>query len=63
MGSNAPYGYKKDAIGRLAILEEEQEVVELIFRLFTFDGYSRSQIANYLTDNHFITPSVSAVKY
>jgi site-specific DNA recombinase len=63
MGPNTPYGYMKDANWRLAILDEEKDVVELIFRLFTLDGLSRSQIANYLTENHIITPGVSAVKY
>ena len=48
-GGQAPYGYALDN-GALVVNEDEAEVIRLIFKLFTKDGYSMNRIAKYLND-------------
>lgn len=53
IGNYAPYGYKKIKIGKdntLEIIEEEAEVVRMIFRLYVEEQLTPYQIATRLTD-------------
>ncbi len=46
-----PYGYRRDTVGKhpsLLPIEEEAEIVRLIFRLYTHDGLGSQQIAERL---------------
>ena len=52
IGNYAPYGYRKTKIGKdhtLEIVEEEAEVVRMIFDLYTKEGVTPGRIANRLT--------------
>lgn len=49
-------GYKKGSNGKLEIIEEEAEIVRLIYSLF-IKGKTASSIANYLTRNNIPTPT------
>ena len=51
LGTRPPYGYKKVKVGKdhtLEIVEEEAEVVRLIFDMYTKEGLTRGIIANRL---------------
>lgn len=51
IGNYAPYGYKKIKVGKdhtLEIIEEEAEIVRLIFDLYTKEGLTPGRIANKL---------------
>jgi len=63
MGANTPYGYQKDPKGHLIRLDEEAEVVERIFSLFTVENRSPQGIAEILTEREILSPDASAVKH
>ena len=53
IGNYAPYGYKKVKMGKdhtLEVIEEEAEVVRLIFDLYTKEGLTPGRIAKHLTE-------------
>ena len=60
MQETLPYrhflGYRKGADGLPEIVEEEADVVRLIYRLF-LEGKTPFGIAKFLIDQHFPTPS------
>lgn len=56
-----PYGYKLDN-GQLVIDEAQAEVVRLIFRLYTVEGWSIRAIAEKLTTDRVPTPADSNPK-
>ncbi len=49
-------GYDK-VDGKIAINEEEAEVVRLIYKLFLRDGWTRTAIADYLNENGYKKPT------
>lgn len=55
-------GYTKDINGNLIIEEKEAEIVKLIFKLY-IDGYSLSNIKNYLQDNGIKTLKGNSIWY
>lgn len=59
----APFGYKKNRELRLEVLNEEAEVVKMIFNKFLFDRMSVQQIASYLSKNKYQSPEASAITY
>lgn len=58
IGAFAPYGYRKDPDrkGHLLIVEEEAEVVRMIFALYN-QGIGRTQIARTLNERNIPSPS------
>ncbi len=59
IGQYAPYGYKKIKIGKdhtLEIVEEEAEVVRLIFDLYTNEGFAPGGIAKKLNEMNIKAP-------
>lgn len=48
-------GYKKGPNGEIAIDEEESAVVQKIYELFLYKGYTSTSIAKYLNDHHVPT--------
>lgn len=62
MGGSAPYGYRKNSEKQPVILQEEAEVVESIFDYFVRLRWTSHRIAQYLTENKFLSPDASAVK-
>jgi hypothetical protein len=63
MGANTPFGYQKDTNGHLIRLDEEAEVVEQIFALFTIENRSPQGIAEILTEKEILSPDASAIKF
>jgi site-specific DNA recombinase len=63
MGSNAIFGYRKDADKKLVVLQEEAETVNLIFDMFANQKQSTQYIADYLADQQIPSPDASAVKH
>jgi len=63
MGTGAPFGYAKDSFKRLVLLEEEVKTVQLIFDLYVQQKKSVYEIAEYLSENKYLTPEASSVKY
>lgn len=61
MGSNAPYGYRKNKEKKLVIFPAESKYIQLIFDKFVNERYSAQQIADYLTRMEVPSPEVSAV--
>ncbi len=61
MGAVAPYGFIKDAEGRLARLDPEAQCVERIFELFVREQMSTQGIATLLTKEGVLSPAASAV--
>lgn len=61
MGPNAPFGYRKDELGRLELLEEEARVVQDIFNYFVINKYTPQRIANILKEQEILTPDISAI--
>ena len=62
MGTHPRFGYKKDEDGRLAILEEEAEIVRRIFSMFVVEKISVQKIADKLTEDEILSPDASAIK-
>lgn len=63
IGNYAPYGYKKIKIGKdhtLEIVEDEAEIVRLIFKLYTEDGLTPFRIANRLNEMGVAAPRGAA---
>lgn len=53
IGNIPPYGYKKITIGKdhtLEVVEDEAEIVRLIFKMYTKEGLAPGSIARRLTD-------------
>lgn len=53
IGTRPPFGYKKIKVGKdhtLEIVEEDAEIVRLIFNMYTKEGLTRGIIANRLTE-------------
>lgn len=63
MGGYAPFGYQKDENGRLAILQEEAEIVRKIFNYFVIEKYTPQKIADLLTESETLSPDASAVHF
>ena len=63
MGSQTSFGYVKDGDGRPKIFPKEAKIIESIFDKFTNQRNSPQQIADYLTENEYLTPAASAIKY
>lgn len=63
MGTHAKYGYIKDEQKTLKICKQEASVVEMIFDMFINQKKTVYQIADYLTDNRYLTPEASALKH
>lgn len=61
MGSNSPYGYKKDENKRLEIFLGEAKIVRLIFDMFVSGKKSFHEITKHLTEIKELTPEASAV--
>lgn len=62
-GPHPPYGYKKDERGMLVKLEKEANVVELIFDKFVMAKLSPQEIADYLKEAQYPSPSISAITH
>ena len=55
LGNNTFYGYTKDkTTKKLIIIPEEANIIRKIYKLYTIDNLSLSQISKYL-NNHNIT--------
>lgn len=63
MGTGAPFGYAKDENKRLVILNEEEDVVKMIFDLYVVQKRSVYEIADHLTKNEYLVPEASAIKH
>ena len=55
LGNLAPYGYRKDEDGYLAIDPVEAEVVQEIFHLYTEEGVTMNNIASQLVSQGYLT--------
>jgi site-specific DNA recombinase len=63
MGTGAPFGYAKDDSKRLVLLDEEVRTIQLIFDLYVQQKKSVYEIADYLSENRYLTPEASSVRF
>lgn len=62
MGAVPKFGYIKDIDKRLVVLDEEADVVRIIFDKYVSDQLSPQTIADLLKQNRYLSPDASAVK-
>lgn len=63
IGSHPVFGYTKDADKKRIILEEEAQVVRLIFQFFVYDGLTTQEIATRLRKDSVLSPAASAITH
>lgn len=63
MGSNAPFGYKRNKDKKLEIFKEESKIINKIFDLCIYERKSTQQIADELSYLQILSPDASAVRW
>ena len=58
----APYGFTKDGERKLIPLQEEAEIVRLIFKMYAIERRGKEEIARYLNKKGVICPELSAIR-
>lgn len=62
-GATPPYGYVKDSLGYLQIIEDEARHVRDIFSWCVFEGKTTREIAELLENQKIISPAVSTIQH
>lgn len=63
LGSNAPFGYIKDERKKYKVMENEAEIVRIIFGLYVDEKRTADQIATYLLEHDILSPVASALQH
>ncbi len=63
IGSHPVFGYTKDADKKRIVLDEEAQIVRLIFQFFVYDSLTPQEIATRLKRDCVLSPAASAITH